>query len=203
MSTHDKLDSENLAPIEELQPGEAVDLCNRLAALNRLAGGHAFQERDAWEKMARAVSKRFDSFAPSAERSTNKTTAVGKSEVAPASSVRRIEAEKDEAYRQRNVLVAALSRIFPSGIRPTNIDGWSADWHGCVYIDLPTGQISYHYHDSQAHLFAELPPYTKAWDGHDKETVERRLASVSASRSTEEQRNDSLNQLSGPGIRKT
>jgi len=83
--------------------------------------------------------------------------------------------EKDEAYRQRNYLVAALARLYPSGIRETNIEGWDPEWHGCVYIDLPAGQISYHYHDNESHLFADLPPYTKDWDGHDKETVHRRL----------------------------
>ena len=86
--------------------------------------------------------------------------------------------EKDEAYRQRNYLVAALARLFPSGIRATNLSGWDPEWHGCVYIDLPAGQISYHYHDREAHLFEDLPPYEKPWDGHDKETVHDRLLLV-------------------------
>ena len=86
--------------------------------------------------------------------------------------------EKDEAYRQRNHLVAALARQFPSGIAHTNIAGWDPEWHGCCFIDLPSGQVSYHYHDSQAHLFAGLPRYTKPWDGHDKETVHARLAEL-------------------------
>jgi hypothetical protein len=85
---------------------------------------------------------------------------------------------KDDAYRQRNCLVAALARLFPSGIRPTNIEGWEPDWHGCVYIDLPAGQISYHYHDSEAHLFFDLPPYDKEYDGHTKEMVHARLAAI-------------------------
>lgn len=83
--------------------------------------------------------------------------------------------EKDEAYRQRNHLVAALADLFPSGIRETHIEGWDPAWNGCVYIDLPTGQISYHYHDSQAFLFSHLPPYGREYDGHDKEEVHRRL----------------------------
>ncbi len=105
------------------------------------------------------------------------------------SSTEAITAEKDEAYRQRNVLVAALARLFPSGIRKTSIAAWSEDWHGCVYIDLPAGQISYHYHDSQAHLFDGLPPYEKHWDGHDKETVEKRLAAL---RSAIEKQRDAI-----------
>lgn len=87
--------------------------------------------------------------------------------------------EKDEAYRQRNYLVAALARLYPSGITRTNIPGWSDDWHGCCFIDLPTGQISYHYHDSQAHLFARLPHYKGTWDGHDKDVCHARLLALS------------------------
>jgi hypothetical protein len=86
--------------------------------------------------------------------------------------------EKVEAYRQRDHLVAALAHMFPSGIRATNIAGWDPEWHGCVLIDLPSGQISYHYHDREAGLFADLPPYDKPWDGHDKETVHARLAAL-------------------------
>lgn len=92
--------------------------------------------------------------------------------------VRELEAQKDDAYAQRNHLVAALASVFPSGIRATNIVGWDHDWHGCCFIDLPTGQVSYHYHDSQAHLFAGLPDYTKPWDGHEKEDVHARLRAL-------------------------
>jgi hypothetical protein len=88
--------------------------------------------------------------------------------------------EKDEAYRQRNYLVAGLARLFPSGITRTSIPGWEPDWHGCCFIDLPTGQVSYHYHDSQAHLFDGLPPYLGTWDGHGKEDVHRRLLALRA-----------------------
>jgi len=97
----------------------------------------------------------------------------------PAEALERARA-KDQAYLERNHVVAALARIYPSGIRRTDIPGWSPDWHGCVYIDLPTGQISYHYHDSHAHLFESLPPYESGWDGHDKETVYQRLGKLDA-----------------------
>lgn len=80
------------------------------------------------------------------------------------------------AYAQRNFVVAALARCFPSGVRPTDIQGWEADWHGCVYIDLPTGQISYHYSDAEAWLFEDLPRYEKPYDGHDTKCVHARLA---------------------------
>ena len=89
-------------------------------------------------------------------------------------------AAKDAAYLERNHLVAALAKLFPSGVSRTNIPGWSENWHGCCYIDLPTGQISYHFHDSHAHLFAGLRPYRYTYDGHEKDEVHRRLALLPA-----------------------
>lgn len=86
--------------------------------------------------------------------------------------------EADIAYEQRNHLVAALAHLYPSGTRATSIEGWDPEWNGCVYIDLPTGQISYHFHDREAHLFADLPPYEKPWDGHDKDAVHARLGAL-------------------------
>lgn len=92
----------------------------------------------------------------------------------------RLEERKDDAYRERNQVVAALARLFPSGLARTDIPGWSSDWHGCVYIDLPTGQVSWHFHDSQADLFAGLPAYSGSWDGHDTDEKYRRLAALEA-----------------------
>ena len=95
-----------------------------------------------------------------------------------AAEIKRLEHVKDGAYLERNQVVAALSKLFPAGTKRTAIAGWSDDWHGCVYIDLPTGQVSWHYHDSQADLFAHLPAYHGAWDGHDTEDKYRRLAAL-------------------------
>jgi len=75
-------------------------------------------------------------------------------------------AEVDNAYVERNRLVAFLARLFPSGTRKTAIEGWDPAWHGCVFIDTPDGQMSWHYHERDAGLFADLPPYEKPWDGH-------------------------------------
>jgi hypothetical protein len=79
------------------------------------------------------------------------------------------------AYAERNRLVAYLARQFPSGIARTAIEGWEPEWHGCVYIDTPAGQLSWHYHDREAHLFADLPPYAGEWDGHTTEQKYERL----------------------------
>lgn len=92
-----------------------------------------------------------------------------------------MQAKVDQAYHERNNLVAALARLFPSGTRRTAIAGWDKEWQGCVYIDLPTGQVSYHYHDKEAHLFADLPPYEREWDGHNKADVHDRLGRLKSS----------------------
>lgn len=95
-------------------------------------------------------------------------------------ALEEMTARKDVAYLERNQVVAALAKCFPSGIAKTAIDGWSEDWHQCVYIDLPTGQVSWHFHDSQAYLFDGLPAYQGAWDGHDTPEKYRRLGILGA-----------------------
>ena len=101
------------------------------------------------------------------------------------SRLAEMEARKDAAYLERNQVVAALAKCFPSGVARTAIEGWSEDWHGCVYIDLPTGQASWHFHDSHAHLFADLPPYTGQWDGHGTPEKYRRLATMASTPASE------------------
>lgn len=95
------------------------------------------------------------------------------------SQLAELRKEKDGAYLERNQVVSALSKCFPAGRARTAIEGWSEDWHGCVYIALPTGQVSWHYHDSQAGLFSHLPFSEKAqWDGHDTAEKYYRLAAL-------------------------
>ena len=89
-----------------------------------------------------------------------------------------MRARKDAAYAERNKLVAALAHIFPAGVAKTAIEGWDAEWHNCVYIDTPVGQLSWHYHDSQAMAFMDLPPYPGKWDGHTTEEKYERLAKL-------------------------
>lgn len=94
--------------------------------------------------------------------------------------LQQMEARKDAAYLERNRCVALIARMalatgWRAGVARTAIEGWSEDWHGCVYVDLPTGQCSWHFHDSQAHLFDGLPAYTDPWDGHDTPEKYRRV----------------------------
>lgn len=92
----------------------------------------------------------------------------------------RVCQEKDGAYEERNQCVALIARmvIEAGGFAcktKTAIEGWSEDWHGCVYIGLPTGQVSWHYHESHAWMFNELPEIDETWDGHDTPEKYRRV----------------------------
>jgi hypothetical protein len=98
---------------------------------------------------------------------------------AATAEAERLRAEKDGAYYERNRLVALLATLFPSGTKRTSIEGWDPEWDGCVYVDLPTdppSQVSWHFHDSQAHLFEHLPPYAGEWDGHTTDEKYERIA---------------------------
>lgn len=103
-----------------------------------------------------------------------------------AAQLDEVREQKDGAYLERNRCVALIARMalalgLKAGVAKTAIEGWSEDWHGCVYIDLPEGQASWHYHDSQAFLFDGLPTYAGAWDGHSTpEKYERVAASFAA-----------------------
>ncbi len=97
-----------------------------------------------------------------------------------AAEIAALKAQKDGAYLERNRCVALIAQMaialgLKAGKARTAIEGWSDDWHGCIYIDLPAGQVSWHYHDSQAFLFDALPAYEGKWDGHDTEEKYRRV----------------------------
>lgn len=104
--------------------------------------------------------------------------------------------EVDNAYWERNRLVAILSRLYPSGRAITDIEGWDAEWHNCIYIDTPKGQLSWHIHDNEMVQFASLPEYKGTWDGHTTEEKYRRLLLLLFY--VEKQRADLLAQLDAP-----
>lgn len=91
--------------------------------------------------------------------------------LAEAAKTARLEecGYKDAAYSERNKLVRLLASLYPSGIKQTAIDGWDEAWHWCVYIDMPNGQASWHFHIDDLPMFADLPAYAGEWDGHSTE----------------------------------
>ena len=89
-------------------------------------------------------------------------------------------AETDDAYQERNRVVAALAELsirlgYRAGVTRTDIPDWDEAWHNCVYIDLPTGQVSWHFHDSDRQLFESLPDYPGIYDGHTSDEKYLRL----------------------------
>lgn len=89
-----------------------------------------------------------------------------------------METLKNNAYAERNQLVAALSKLFPASLeRHPESEEYDDDWRWIAFIDLPTGQVCWHIHDSELPLFAHLPKNAgRRWDGHDREEKYRRVA---------------------------
>lgn len=92
--------------------------------------------------------------------------------------------QKDSAYTERNNLVCALCSVaqllgWQCGKRlHEGPSEWDPQWRTVIVIDLPTGQASWHIHDSEFHMFAHLPPYPGSWDGHTTEEKYRRLLAL-------------------------
>lgn len=98
----------------------------------------------------------------------------------------RLTKDKHGAYAERNLLVAALSKLFPAHLERTTIEGWDPEWEQCVYIELPTGQVSWHLKVGEEANFAHLQwREGPSWDGHDTPEKYRRLAAINAALSAE------------------
>lgn len=96
-------------------------------------------------------------------------------------TIERLKEEKAKVYAERNALVCALSKLFPSTLeRHSDEDlDWENDWRWIVFIELPTGQATWHIHDSELHLFSHLERETgKVWDGHMTDEKYRRLGAL-------------------------
>ena len=81
------------------------------------------------------------------------------------------ESKPDEAYLDRNLCVQVMARMaqklgYNVGVKE------NGDWP-ILYIDLPTGQVSWHI--LKADIAGIFPEYHKEWDGHDVEIKRMRL----------------------------
>jgi hypothetical protein len=81
--------------------------------------------------------------------------------------------ERMKLYRERAQLVAALSKVFPAGYTAED-----RNWP-IVFIQLPTGQASWHIASRDMYLFDHLR-YDESWkwDGHTTEEKYRRLGAL-------------------------
>lgn len=98
-------------------------------------------------------------------------------------ALEQMRAAKETAYRERNLCVAAIARFAVAqglvagfGKHDETDTTWEADWRHIVFIDLPTGQVSWHIHDSEVSHFGFLGAYDGKYDGHSTPEKYRRLA---------------------------
>lgn len=89
---------------------------------------------------------------------------------------------RDRGYRERNMIVAALSRLYPSYLakHPDSDESWERDWMTIVFVETPEGQLSWHMHDSDVPLFAHLQWDANRWDGHSTDEKYARLEKLRA-----------------------
>lgn len=107
---------------------------------------------------------------------------------------------KDAAYHERNMLVAAFTKIYPAYLarHDEKDETWENDWRWIVYIEIPVRvkgvlvgggnstdrtemkQVSWHIHDSERSLFDHLEVKENNWDGHNTERKYQRLAALQA-----------------------
>lgn len=80
------------------------------------------------------------------------------------------------AYNERAHLVALLAAIYPS---TWGIDFDEPGWH-VVYVQLPTGQASWHISPNDRDLFAHVPGPSGEWDGHTTEQKYDRIDKLAA-----------------------
>lgn len=92
---------------------------------------------------------------------------------------------KNSAYHERNILVAALSKVYPAhtALHPADDKDWEPDWRTIICVHLPTGQATWHVHDSEVNLFDHLPIDNCAvscpgWDGHTTDEKYQRVRAL-------------------------
>jgi hypothetical protein len=82
--------------------------------------------------------------------------------------------QRDGAYSERDKVIAALTKIFPSHLtRHTDTPGeeWGPAWANVACIHLPTGQVTWHIHISELPWFEHLNGVEIHCDGYDGYTT--------------------------------
>ena len=86
---------------------------------------------------------------------------------------------KNTAYRERDELVALISKLYPSHLAQHEGDEWDDEWWMIVCVHTPAGQAAWHVHwQTEYALFAHLAERPTDWDGHTTEQKYDRLRSL-------------------------
>jgi hypothetical protein len=123
--------------------------------------------------------------------------------------VEQIQREKNAAYRERNQLVAALSKLFPAFLaehEPEDKTSWDDEWRWIVYMQIPAElrgnpekdfphQISWHLHISDLPAAVRSSsetrrPVSLGWshDGRKKSSPARDQTASMTNKPTQQQR---------------
>jgi hypothetical protein len=87
-----------------------------------------------------------------------------------------------DMVEERNRLVALIAKLYPSSLERHADQTWTPpeDWRWVAFIDLPTGQATWHLHDSHLSFFSKIPREAgRKWDGHSTEEKYKRLEALS------------------------
>lgn len=126
-----------------------------------------------------ALRKKLEEWKAGAEEEAHEADRLRSVVAALKEREKALTAVKDGAYSERNKLVAAMSKMFPASLERHDGIVWEEDWRWVVFIDLPTGQASWHIHDSEVPQFAHLPRKAgRKWDGHTNDEKYARLAAL-------------------------
>lgn len=83
-------------------------------------------------------------------------------------------AEKRRIYEERSRLIALISKMFPNSSIEKD-DNRDDEFSNVVYIELPTGQVSWHIRESEKDLFKHLERKGTKWDGHSTQEKYERI----------------------------
>jgi hypothetical protein len=96
-----------------------------------------------------------------------------------------VAAAKDEVYEERDRCVAFIVRLAQRlgyevwlGQHDLSDKDWDPEWRNIVFVQLPTGQLSWHVHASELRLFDGIQLRLDgghAWDGHTTEEKYQRM----------------------------
>lgn len=96
---------------------------------------------------------------------------------------REYEQKLNAVYRERDLVLAMVAHIakdagYTVGLRLHEDDSkqqWEDEWRNVLFIELPTGQCSWHMHASELEYFKHLGYYPKSWDKHSTEEKYERV----------------------------
>lgn len=79
--------------------------------------------------------------------------------------------QKNGAYNERNMCISLIAKMaqamgYVAGLGKHEGPDSDPEFQDIVFIDLPSGQVSWHVHKDEMYLFDFLPTYAGKWDGH-------------------------------------